>query len=53
MIEHFVMRNFRVTCSSDEMLKQYMVRERLGTPVSCSQNRKKKVFRFRWGDFWR
>jgi len=49
MIEHFVMRNFRVTCSSDEMLKQYMVRERLGTPVSCSQNRKKKFFVFGGG----
>jgi len=29
----FVMGNFRDTCSSIEMLKEYMFRERLGTPV--------------------
>jgi len=28
----FVVRNFRGTCLSVEMLKQYMVRKRLGTP---------------------
>jgi len=27
------MRNFRGTCPSVEMLKDYMVKERLGTPV--------------------
>jgi len=30
MIKYFVIRNFRGTCSSVEMLKGYMVRERLG-----------------------
>ena len=29
----FVIRNFRDTCSSIEMLKEYMARESLGTPV--------------------
>ena len=29
----FVMRNFRGTCSSIEILKEYMARESLGTPV--------------------
>ena len=29
----FVIRNFRGTCSSIEMLKGYMARESLGTPV--------------------
>jgi len=29
----FVTRNFRGTCSSIKMLKGYMVRESLGTPV--------------------
>ena len=33
MIKYFVIRNFRGTCSSVGMLKGYMVRERLGTPV--------------------
>jgi len=33
MIQYFATRNFRGTCSSDEMLKGYMVRERLGTPA--------------------
>jgi len=28
----FVIRNFRGTCSSIEMLKGYMARESLGTP---------------------
>jgi len=32
MIKYFVMRNFRGTCSSVEMLKEYMFKERLGTP---------------------
>jgi len=32
MIKYFVIRNFRGTCSSVEMLKGYMVRKRLGTP---------------------
>jgi len=32
MIKYFIIRNFRGTCSSAEMLKGYMVRERLGTP---------------------
>jgi len=29
----FVVRNFRGTCSSIEMLKRYMARESLGIPV--------------------
>jgi len=29
----FVIRNFRGTCSSIEMLKGYMARESLGTPA--------------------
>jgi len=33
MIKYFVIRHFRGTCSSVRMLKGYMVRERLGTPV--------------------
>jgi len=33
MIKYFVIRNFRGTFSSVEMLKGYMVRERLGTPA--------------------
>jgi len=33
MIKYFVIRNFRVTCSSVGMLKGYMVRERLGRPA--------------------
>jgi len=32
MIKYFVIRNFRGTCSSVEMLKGYMVTERLGIP---------------------
>jgi len=32
MTKYFVMRNFRGTCSSVEMLKGYIVRGRLGTP---------------------
>jgi len=33
MIKYFVMRHFSGTCSSVDMLKGYMVRERLGIPV--------------------
>jgi len=33
MTKYFVMRNFRGTCSSVEMLKGYIVRGRLGTPA--------------------
>jgi len=33
MIKYFVIKNFRGTYSSAEMLKGYMVKERLGTPV--------------------
>jgi len=33
VLQYFVIRKFRGTCSSAEMLKKYMVRERLGTPV--------------------
>jgi len=33
MIKYFVIRNLRGTRFSVEMLKGYMVRERLGTPV--------------------
>jgi len=32
LLSLFVIRNFRGTCSSVEMLKEYMVRERLVTP---------------------
>ena len=32
-IQPFAIRNFRGTCSSVEMLKGYVVRERLGTPA--------------------
>jgi len=32
MIKYFAIRNVRATCSSVEMLKGYMVRERLKTP---------------------
>jgi len=32
-LNFFVIRNFRGTCSSIEMLKVYMARESLGTPV--------------------
>jgi len=30
MIKYFVIRNFRATCSSVAMLKEYNVKERLG-----------------------
>jgi len=33
MIKYFIIRNFRGTYSSVEMLKRYMVRKRLGTPA--------------------
>jgi len=33
LVSLFVIRNFRGTCSSVEMLKAYMARKRLGTPV--------------------
>jgi len=33
MLKYFVIRNFRGTFSSVEILKGYVVRERLGTPV--------------------
>jgi len=33
MRKYFVIRSFRGTCSSVGMLKGYMVRKRLGTPV--------------------
>jgi len=33
LLNLFVMRNFTGTCSSIEMLKRYMARESLGTPV--------------------
>jgi len=32
MLQYFVIKNFRGTFSSVEMLKGYMVRESLGTP---------------------
>jgi len=32
------MRNFRCTCSSVKLLKGYMVRKRLGTPVLTIQS---------------
>jgi len=32
MIKYFVIKNFRGTCSSVEMLKGYIVSERLGIP---------------------
>ena len=33
MIKYFLIRNVRGTCSSVEILKGYMFRERLGTPA--------------------
>ena len=33
LLSFLILKNFRGTCSSIEMLKGYMVRERLGTPV--------------------
>jgi len=33
LLSLFVIRTFRGTCSTVEMLKGYMVRERLGTPA--------------------
>jgi len=35
LLNLFVVRNFRGTCSSSEKLKVYMIRERLGTPALC------------------
>jgi len=32
LLSPFITRNFRVTCLYVKMLKEYMVRERLGTP---------------------
>jgi len=38
LLRLFVLRNFRGACSSVDMLKGYMVRKRLGTPVlGCSK----------------
>jgi len=39
MIKYFVIINFRGTCSSVEMLKAYMVRDRLGNPALESPER--------------
>jgi len=35
LLSRFVIRNFRDTSSPAELLKRYMVRERLGTPGLC------------------
>ena len=38
-MKYFVIRTFRGTCSSVGMLKGYMVRERLETPVIALEER--------------
>jgi len=39
MIKYLVIKNLRGTCSSVEMLKGYMARERLGTPGLAEYDR--------------
>ena len=39
LLSLFVTRNFKGTCSSFEILKGYMVRERLGTPALAQSGR--------------
>ena len=45
MIKYFVIRNFRGTCTSAEMLKGYMVREKLGIPLLDHENTDNAVYR--------